>query len=105
MSGSSGCPLVAAAADTAATSNQLRHVVRRAFDGWLEPLSESLVDLGVPVQRSGTLAMVIIAALEGAIILAWIRRDLTPLDALVLKLGPLLDAIADPAPAPASAKG
>ena len=39
---------MAAAADTAATSIQLRHVVRRAFDGWLEPLSESLVDLGVP---------------------------------------------------------
>ncbi len=93
---SSGCPLVAAAADTAATSSQLRQVVRRAFDGWLEPLSESLVDLGVPVQRSDNLAMVIIAALEGAIILARIRRDLTPLDALVLELGPLLDAVVDP---------
>jgi AcrR family transcriptional regulator len=92
----SGCPLVAAAADTAATSNQLRQVVRHAFDGWLEPLSESLVDLGVPVQRSDNLAMVIIAALEGAIILARIRRDLTPLDALVLELGPLLDAVVDP---------
>jgi hypothetical protein len=40
---------------------------------------------------------VIIAALEGAIILARIRRDLTPFDALVLELGPLLDAVARPA--------
>ena len=38
----------------------------------------------------------IIAALEGAIILARIRRDLTPFDALVLELGPLLDAVVDP---------
>ena len=91
---SAGCPLVAAAADTAATSEQLRQVLRRAFDGWLEPLSESLVDLGVPLERSGNLAIVIIAALEGAIILARIRRDLTPLDALVLELGPLLDSVA-----------
>ena len=96
---SAGCPLAAAAADTAATSEQLRQVLRRAFDGWLEPLSGSLVDLGVPAERSGNLAVVIIAALEGAIILARIRRDLTPFDALVLELGPLLDAAARPAEA------
>ena len=98
---SAGCPLVAAAADTAATSERLRQVLGRAFDGWLEPLSESLVDLGVPSDRSDNLAIVIISALEGAIILARIRRDLTPFDALVLELGPLLDAVARPAiPAP-----
>jgi AcrR family transcriptional regulator len=96
---SAGCPLVAAAADTAATSEQLRQVLQRAFDGWLEPLSGSLVDLGVPAERSGNLAVVIIAALEGAIIMARIRRDLTPFDALVLELGPLLDAVARPAAA------
>jgi AcrR family transcriptional regulator len=91
---SAGCPLVAAAADTATTSAPLRQVLRRAFDGWLEPLSQSLVDLGVPPQRSDNLAIVIIAALEGAIILARIRHDLTPFDALILELGPLLDAVA-----------
>lgn len=94
---SAGCPLVAAAADTAGTSRQLRQVLRRAFDGWLEPLSESLVELGVPLERSDNLAVVIIAALEGAIILARVRRDLTPFDALVVELGPLLDAVARPA--------
>jgi AcrR family transcriptional regulator len=94
---SAGCPLVAAAADNAATSKQLRQVLRRAFDGWLEPLSESLVDLGVPRERADNLAIVVIAALEGAIIMARIRRDLTPFDALIRELGPLLDAVARPA--------
>ena len=94
---SAGCPLVAAAADTAGTSQQLRQVLRRAFDGWLEPLSESLVELGVPLERSDNLAVVIIAALEGAIILARVRRDMTPFDALVSELGPLLDAVSRPA--------
>ena len=42
-------------------------------------------------------AIVIIAALGGAIILAPIRHDLTPFNALVLELGPLLDAVARPA--------
>jgi AcrR family transcriptional regulator len=92
-----GCPLVAAAADTAATSQQLRHVLRRAFDGWLEPLSQSLVDLGVPPDRADNLAVLVVAALEGAIILARIRCDLSPFDPLVSELGPLLDSVVLPA--------
>jgi AcrR family transcriptional regulator len=94
---SAGCPLVAAAADTAATSAHLRGVLCQAFDGWLTPLSEGLVDLGVPPERSDGLAIVIVSALEGAIILARVRRDLTPFDALVSELGPLLDAAVTPA--------
>jgi hypothetical protein len=50
----------------------------------------------VPLERSDNLALVVIAALEGAIILARIRRDLTPFDAIVVELGPLLDAVARP---------
>jgi AcrR family transcriptional regulator len=93
---SAGCPLVAAAADTATTSTQLRQVLQRSFDGWIEPLSASLEQLGVPSDRSGNLAIVVIAALEGAIILARIRQDLTPFDAVVQELGPLLDATVRP---------
>jgi AcrR family transcriptional regulator len=93
---SGGCPLVAAAADTAATSKPLRKVLRRAFDGWLEPLSKGLVELGVPVERSEDLATLVIAALEGAIVLARVRRDLTPFDALTRELGPLLDGVPGP---------
>ncbi|MGO8860447.1 MAG: TetR/AcrR family transcriptional regulator [Acidimicrobiales bacterium] len=96
---SAGCPLVAAAADTAATSEQIRSVLQQAFEGWLQPLSDGLVDLGVPSERAGDLAIVMISALEGAIVLARIRRDPSPLDALVRELGPLLDAVAVPASA------
>jgi AcrR family transcriptional regulator len=88
---SAGCPLVAAAADIAGTSDQLRQVLRSAFDDWIEPLSEGLVELGVPSERSNNLALLIISALEGAIILARVRRDNSPFHALV-ELGPLLDA-------------
>jgi AcrR family transcriptional regulator len=87
-----GCPLVAAAADTAATSDELRGVLQRAFDDWREPLVAALVGLGIPEGRAGALAMLAISALEGAIILARIRCDLAPLDAVVAELGPLLDA-------------
>jgi len=91
-----GCPLVAAAADTAATSDELRSVTAAAFAGWQEPLGAALVDCGVPATRAPALALVVISALEGAIVIARIRRDTGPLDALVEELGPMLDAARPP---------
>jgi AcrR family transcriptional regulator len=87
-----GCPLVAAAADVVATSDELRQVLRQAFDGWQDPLAAALAELGVPPGRAERLAMVVISALEGAIVYARIRCDLAALDAVVAELGPLLDA-------------
>jgi AcrR family transcriptional regulator len=89
-----GCPLVAAAADVAATNGQLRDVIRRAFEAWQDPLAQGLVRTGVPVERARSLATVLISALEGAIVLSRIRRDVESLDALVDELGPVLDAAA-----------
>jgi AcrR family transcriptional regulator len=86
-----GCPLVAAAADMVATSDDLRATMACAFDGWQAPLASALVECGVPARRAPGLALVIISALEGAIILSRIRRDVAPLDAVVEELGPLLD--------------
>ena len=87
-----GCPLVAAAADVAATSEQLRQVVGQAFDGWQVPLEAALTRTGVPKDRASHLAVLMISSLEGAIVLARIRREVTPLDIVVDELAPLLDA-------------
>jgi AcrR family transcriptional regulator len=87
-----GCPLLAAASDAATTSDEIRQVLQRAFDGWERPLRSALVDLGVSSSRARSLATVTISALEGAIILCRIRGQLGPLDALVAELGPVLDA-------------
>ncbi len=87
-----GCPLVAAAADSASASGEIRGVLRQVFDGWLEPLRAALVDFGVSGPRAPGLATVVICALEGAIVLCRIRCDLAPFDDLVAELGPVLDA-------------
>jgi AcrR family transcriptional regulator len=87
-----GCPLIAAAADVAATSDELRGVISRAFEGWQEPLAAALRETGVPEERATALAIVMISALEGAIVLARIRQDVGPLDVIVDELAPLLDA-------------
>ena len=78
-----GCPLVAAAADVAASSEHLRQVVGQAFDGWQEPLEAALTRTGVPEDRAPQLAVLMISSLEGAIVLARVRRSVAPLDVVV----------------------
>jgi AcrR family transcriptional regulator len=87
-----GCPLVATAADSGATSEEIRQVVRRAFEAWDRQLQASLVELGIPRRRVPALASLLISALEGAIVLARIRQDLSALDAVGAELGAVLDA-------------
>ncbi|WP_442875824.1 LmrA/YxaF family transcription factor [Amycolatopsis sp. NBC_01488] len=86
-----GCPLVATVADTAATSDSLREAVGKAFDGWQRPVASALEELGVPSARSTSLAVLMLSALEGAIVLARAHRDVAPLDTVVAELRPLLD--------------
>ena len=63
--------------------------------------AESGLDILTQIQKQNPqIPVVIITALEGAIILARVRRDLTPFDALVGEFGPLLDAVAQSAPEP-----
>ena len=90
-----GCPLVATVADTAATSDDLREAVGNAFDGWQRPVAATLEKLGVPPGRSSSLAVLMLSALEGAIVLARAHRDVAPLDTVVAELRPLLDGAVD----------
>jgi AcrR family transcriptional regulator len=93
-----GCPIAATAADSAATSPVLRDVVRRALDQWTEAVAEALAGLGVPAPRTRPLALLMLSALEGALIMARSRQDTEPLDTVVAELGPVLDAAALPGP-------
>jgi AcrR family transcriptional regulator len=86
-----GCPLVATVADAAATSDDLREAVGKAFDGWQRPVASTLEEYGVPVRRSASLAVLMLSALEGAIVLARAHQDVAPLDTVVAELRPLLD--------------
>jgi AcrR family transcriptional regulator len=89
-----GCPLVAAAADVAASSEALREAIRDGFDVWLAPVAEALHRMGVPAERARSLALLMISALEGAIVLARSRADVAPLTTVVRELRPVLDGAA-----------
>ncbi|WP_416333052.1 TetR/AcrR family transcriptional regulator [Amycolatopsis echigonensis] len=90
-----GCPLVATVADTAASSEPLRERANDAFAQWRKPIVSALQEMGVPAARAASLAVLMISALEGAIVLARVERSVMALDTVVEELGPVLDAAVD----------
>ncbi|BBC31710.1 TetR family transcriptional regulator [Streptomyces graminofaciens] len=87
-----GCPVAAATVDCAESSASTREAAAAAFTTWTGPVTRALADMGVPEQRAGALATLMISALEGAILMARAERDTSPLTTVARELGPLLDA-------------
>jgi len=86
-----GCPLVAVAVDSREHIPDAAELVREIFVRWQASLSELLVANGFLVERAGRLANLIVASIEGAIILSRAHRDLTPLDDVLTEITPLLE--------------
>jgi AcrR family transcriptional regulator len=84
-----GCPIVAVSVEAGfeTSSEQDREriapVIERAaavFDRWTKLIAQRFVADGIPPDQAGELAVLATAAIEGAIVLARVRRDLAPLD-------------------------
>jgi AcrR family transcriptional regulator len=92
-----GCPIVAVSVEAGEQSDRERMapVVARAaavFDRWSDLIARRFIADGMPSDRARELAVLATAALEGAIVLARVRRDLTPLDVVHRQLHQLLVA-------------
>jgi AcrR family transcriptional regulator len=85
-----GCPIVAGVADASWDSPAVTEAAREAFAMWLAPLQEALVRGGVPVERAARLALLVVSAAEGAVVLSRARQDLSALDAVQEELDLLL---------------
>ncbi len=98
----SGCPLMATTADLGGSGSPVTADLTAATDRWSDAIVDELVALGVPARRARRLTTLLLSALEGAIMLARVRRSPDPLTAVVSELGPVLDAAAGSAPPPAA---
>ncbi|MGW7205585.1 TetR/AcrR family transcriptional regulator [Streptomyces sp. NPDC054837] len=87
-----GCPVAAATIDCAESTESTREAASAAFATWTGPVAQALSDMGVPGQRAGHLATLMISSLEGALLIARAERDVRALATVARELGPLLDA-------------
>ena len=89
-----GCPVLAVAVE-AGDPDAPSPVVDRAgaaFDRWNGLIAQRLVADGMPAKRAKDLAVLMTAALEGAIVLARATRDIAPIDVVHRQLRGLLEA-------------
>ncbi len=77
-----GCPIATITLEAASGSQAVRDAAAGAFESWLVPLERRLVADGLDVERAERRALLVLASIEGALILARARRDLTPLTAV-----------------------
>jgi AcrR family transcriptional regulator len=80
-----GCPIVAVSVESGEEQDRERMypVIERAaaaFDRWTDLIALRFIADGIPAADATELAVLATAAIEGAIVLARVRRDLTPLD-------------------------
>ena len=74
-----GCPLAATICD-AADNDSLRTHVCELFAAWRAPVADAYIRFGSPRAEAEAHATVLVAALEGALILARAERSIEPLD-------------------------
>jgi len=77
-----GCPIATVALEAAADSDALRAAATGALDSWLHALEERLVAAGLDRRAAARRAALVLAAIEGGLILARTRQDLGPLQAV-----------------------
>jgi AcrR family transcriptional regulator len=78
-----GCPIVAVAVEAGEERERMASVTERAaavFDRWTGLIAQRFIADGIASDRANELAVLATSAIEGAILLARVRRDLTPLD-------------------------
>jgi AcrR family transcriptional regulator len=87
-----GCPVVAVAVESPGDGPDLRDTARAAFDRWRRALASRLEASGIDAARADELAMFVIAAFEGGLILSRSYRDLAPLESVRRELRQRLEA-------------
>ena len=94
-----GCPIAAVSVEAgfetsgAADRERMAPVIERAaavFDRWSDLIAQRFIADGIARDRATELAVLATSAIEGAILLARVRRDLAPLDLVYRQLRDLL---------------
>src|SRR6476659_788562 len=85
-----GCPVATTALEVTPRSEPIRAAVQASFDSWLAPLRERLQETGFERDEAARRADHIIAALEGALVLARARQNVDVLREAGRQLRPLV---------------
>jgi AcrR family transcriptional regulator len=89
-----GCPVVAVALEADATASA-RDAAASAFHDWEQLIADALIPHGLTPERASSIASLVIAGIEGAVVLARAQRSTAPLQRVGAELGRVLVAALD----------
>ncbi len=87
-----GCPVAPVILDASGGLAELAALCREAFETWTDMLTNAFAGAGMPARRAATLAPTVIAAIEGALLLARAYRDCRPLRTIGAELETAVEA-------------
>ena len=89
-----GCPVAPVILDAAGQVAELERLCREALDTWTKAIEQAAKASGIAAKRAGSLAVMAVSAIEGALVLCRAWRDVDPLRQVGRELEALIDAAA-----------
>jgi TetR/AcrR family transcriptional repressor of lmrAB and yxaGH operons len=77
-----GCPLATVALEVASESELIRRSCADGYDSWHDVLAEYFVAQGLSVDKAAGLTTVVLASIEGGLLLTKTKKDIAPLRAI-----------------------
>jgi TetR/AcrR family transcriptional repressor of lmrAB and yxaGH operons len=74
-----GCPIATVAMDAGGESPRIRDACVTGYSSWQQVIADYLVRQGFDAERASSLSVLALSAIEGALMLAKLNRDLTPM--------------------------
>lgn len=93
-----GCPVNALVSDAMETATPLAEICREGIQQWEAIYKEAFIQDGITPGRAETLAAFVLAAEEGAILMARAKRDIAPLETVRDQLATMIRAEASTSP-------
>ncbi|HEY1722125.1 MAG TPA: TetR/AcrR family transcriptional regulator [Magnetospirillaceae bacterium] len=88
--GGQGCALAGVTIDTAIADRHLLDITRAGFRSWIDVLADQFAASGIAIDRARAIATMVVAGLEGALILCRAEGSAQPLDTVAGELMRLL---------------
>lgn len=90
-----GGPITAIAMETASTNDALRAECERIYRDWQTAFSDKLIESGIQAKRANRIALLIISAIEGGVLLCRTRKSIQPLEELADEIAELLAHVSE----------
>jgi AcrR family transcriptional regulator len=87
-----GCPVSTVTLDSTPGSPALTEACSQAYDSWQRAIEDALIGYGVGQSRAARLAVLMLTAVEGALLLCRAKRSVSPLKEVHAEIAALVEA-------------